>query len=989
MRQRSSPQAFIALAALALLLALLPAGRAAAQTNTSSIRGVVRDSTGPVGNAQVEAVDTQSGFRYTATTGADGSFSLPGLKPGTYSLKVSSEVYKEEGRTVQVLIGQDVTADFVLTPGEMFTENVTVVGDQVNLLVETRTSEVATNVTTQQIENLPQNRRNFLGFAALAPGVRFTDDQDEAGQKFRSGGGDARQVNVFIDGLSYKNDVLQGGAFMQDSSRGNPFPQNAVQEFRVLTQNYKAEYEKAASAVITAVTKSGGNKLHGDAFFLYQNKDLVTQDDFSVARGEKKADYKRNQSGLAIGGPIVHDRLHYFVSYEGNDQERNATVFRGPGFPFAPANVQQYLSQFETGVLTSPIDSKLYFGKLSWQPAGGQSLDVSYNRRDEEEIRGFGTQRTRDGAEQFNVATDALVGKHQWVFGNTLNEGYATYQKLRWNPGALTPTTPHQNFITLLDVGGKDASQDFKQDRYGLRDDLSYSWSWRGEHALKGGVGYNHANYDVTKRLFDNPLFEFRSDEGWQFPFQARLGFGDPGLKFSNDQVGLYLQDDWQATAGLTFNVGVRWDYESNMINNDFRTPPQVVAALESACRTYGQPVGGQTTWCLRDFLDLSRYTTDGNDRPAYYGMVQPRLGFAWDVLRDGKTVVFGGWGKYYDRVVLNDIFDEQYRQTWGIYSFCFSVDGRPAPNCSVPAIAWRPEYLSAAGLRGLIDSGIAAGPEVWLVANDLKPPRSDQWSLGVRRQLGKWLGSLSYANVRGFNGLSYFFGDLPPGTAFGDRFGGNVTVPGYARVFITSTARRWWYDGVFLTLDKPFLAGSRWGMNVAYTYTKAYQNGTDNTGEGISFGAFDYLNSAGFYKFPGNNDERHRLVVSGTLALPASFQLSSLITLGSGVPFTIFDDSTAPFTVRWNEGRPEKGDFIIPNAFAYRSVDLRLEWDAPPVRDVRVGLIGEAFNVFNFDNGGCFESSKPRLPAVNPRFAEPNCQINTRRLQAGARVRF
>jgi hypothetical protein len=176
----------------------------------------------------------------------------------------------------------------------------------------------------------------------------------------------------------------------------------------------------------------------------------------------------------------------------------------------------------------------------------------------------------------------------------------------------------------------------------------------------------------------------------------------------------------------------------------------------------------------------------------------------------------------------------------------------------------------------------------------------------------------------------------------------------------------------------------------VAYTYAKAYQEGTDNPGEGITFGAFDYLNSASYFKIPGTNDERHRLVVSGTVALPWSLQLSSLVTLGSGVPFTIFDDSTAPFTVRWNEGRPEKQDFIISNAFAYRSVDLSLQWEAPPIGpEVRVALIADAFNVFNFDNGGCFQNSKPRLPAVNDKFGQPTCQINTRRYQAGARVRF
>lgn len=973
-----------------VVAALLAMGGANAQDTNASIRGVVLDVSGPLAGATVAAVDAESGFRYEATAGPDGSFALQGLKPGRYDIKVASDAYAEQTRTVQVLLGQDVVADFVLSPSEVIADDITVVGDSVQLLVETRTSEVATSITPEQIEGLPQGSRNFLNFAALAPGVRATDNQDDAGQKFRSGGADSRQVNVFIDGLSYKNDILSGGAFAQDSSRGNPFPQNAVQEFRVLTQNYKAEYEKAAAAVISAVTKSGGNAFHGDLFYFTQDKDLVAQDDFAKARGEKKAEYKREQGGLSIGGPIVQDKVHFFLSLESNDQDRNATVFRGPDFANAPANVQSFLSSQQTGVLTAPFESRLYFGKLSWQPTAGQTLDLSANVRDEQETRGFGGQRTLDGAESFEVSTDAFVAKHQAILGNALNEAALAFQKLQWEPTALNPASPRLNYIGILDIGGKDATQNFLQEKISLRDDFSLPTRWHGDHLIKTGVAYSKLDYEVTKRLFDNPLFEFRRDEQWQIPFQARLGFGDPGLEFSNDQFGLYLQDDWRVLPNLTLNLGLRWDYESNMLNNDYRTPDAVVNALQTACRTYGQPVGGRSTWCIRDFFDFDRYTTDGSDRDPYYGMIQPRIGFAWDVKGDAKTVVFGGWGKYYDRVVLNDIFDEQYRQQWSIYSFCFSADGSPTPNCSVPAIRWRPEYQSAEGLRGLIASGQAPGPEVWLVANDLKPPRSDQFTLGVRQQLGAWLASVSYAGVRGYNGLSYFFGDLPPGTTFGDRFGGNVNIPGYARVFITSNSRRTWYDGFFLTLDKPYTAGSRWAFNLAYTYAKASQTGTDNPGEGITFGAFDFLNSDSYYKFDGTNDERHRLVMSGTVALPWNFRVSSLITLGSGLPFTVFDDSQDPFTIRWNEGRPAKDDFIIPNAWAYRSVDLRLEWDAPEIaKRVKVTLVGEGFNIFNFDNNKDFENFKPRLPNVNARFGQPNGQFNTRRFQIGARVGF
>src|SRR5207253_11181616 len=126
------------------------------------------------------------------------------------------------------------------------------------------------------------------------------------------------QTNVFIDGVSLKNDVLQGGVAGQDSSRGNPFPQNAVQEFRVVTQNYSAQYEKASSAIITAVTKSGTNELTGEAFVFYQPKEWVsdTPKNFQFSTLTTNGTYKRYQSGINIGGPIIKDKLQSSVSSE-------------------------------------------------------------------------------------------------------------------------------------------------------------------------------------------------------------------------------------------------------------------------------------------------------------------------------------------------------------------------------------------------------------------------------------------------------------------------------------------------------------------------------------------------------------------------------------------------------------------------------------------------------------------------------------------------
>jgi hypothetical protein len=227
------------------------------------------------------------------------------LRPGKYKIQVTVSQFKPEARTVEVLVGQTVTANFRITPDMVYTEAVTVVGD--TRLVDTRTSQVTTNITQEQIRYLPQNTRNFLNFAALAPGVRVSDN--EFRKEFSAGALPSQNVNVFVDGVSYKNDVIDGGLIGQDSSRGNPFPQNAVQEFQVLTQNFKAEYEKAASAIITAVTKSGGNRFSGDVFSFYQDKNLVenkaivrnADDLLVVGKTEPRPTYERWQWGASLG----------------------------------------------------------------------------------------------------------------------------------------------------------------------------------------------------------------------------------------------------------------------------------------------------------------------------------------------------------------------------------------------------------------------------------------------------------------------------------------------------------------------------------------------------------------------------------------------------------------------------------------------------------------------------------------------------------------
>src|SRR6059036_275884 len=278
-----------------------------AQTTTGTVRGYVKDQNGtPVADAEVQARQVETGIVRSTTGHADGSYILPGLTPGNYDLSVRKIGFGPQRRQVVVQIGATTPADFTVQAGAVELQAVTVEAAPV---VELRTSEVATNVTPQQIQQLPTSSRNFLDLAALAPGVTVAEDRvNSIGfRTFSAGGSTPNQVNVFVDGTSLKNDLTGGGVAGQDASRGNPFPRNAIQEYRVISQNFKAEYQKASSAVISATTRSGGNMWSGNAFFGYQNQGLVALDTLQAAKKRsnpsfKKPDFTRSLIGLSAGG---------------------------------------------------------------------------------------------------------------------------------------------------------------------------------------------------------------------------------------------------------------------------------------------------------------------------------------------------------------------------------------------------------------------------------------------------------------------------------------------------------------------------------------------------------------------------------------------------------------------------------------------------------------------------------------------------------------
>jgi len=928
-----------------LLLAIVVgslAVSAAAQSTTANVRGKVTNDKGEVlAGAKLEAVGTASGFVKTVAAGADGSFQLTGLTPGEYKLVVSASGFEARSETVTVRVGQNLDVTFVMTPNAVLNESITVVGDQ---LIDLKTPEAATNVTPQQIENLPQDDRNFLKFAALAPGIRVSTDPQ---RKTISGDAQpAEQTNVFIDGVSFKNDVLMGGLVGQDSSRGNPFPQNAVQEFRVITQNYSAQYDKASSAIITAVTKSGGNDLHGQAFWFYQPKAWVAAlpKNFQYSTLTTNKDYERNQPGLSIGGPIVKDKVHFFVSYEGDDEKATTPVQETN-----PAFADRF-SQFD-GVFPSPFKSNLAFGKVSWQPASNQLVDWSANYRREHETRDFGGITSFQSGTDLKNSINGSTLRHQWNNDKALNQATLSYQDYYWNPTPLNPDLVGLNFEGVFRAGGNTTTQKFEQKRLELRDDYNFAVSnWGGEHNFQAGGNFDSLRYDINKSLNGNPQFNFKIDpaNGFSFdqPYEALFGFGNPFLSASNQEYGVYGQDSWTVNPRLTVNLGLRWDYESNQLDTSYVTPANIVAGLAGK-------------------VDPS-YFSNGSNRQQYKDEVQPRLGISYDLRGDGRSILFGGAGRYYDRNFLNATLDERYRLRFPVYRIEFSPDGRPG------TIMWDPKYLSVAGLNGLIASGVTS-PEIYLLNNNTKPPYSNQWNLGFRQSFGKWNGALSYNGVRGYRGFTWL-------SATGICC--SALVPGFGNVIISDpNGKRYWYDGVFLTFDRPF--SGNWGAHFAWTHAKATQTGND-------LFSLDFPSAAAYGRHEVPGSEHDRIVANAIFGLPWELHFSTTLSFGSGAAFNVLDFSQGFDLPAREQTHPFKNS-IFPQktwGFADRSIDFHLEKDFRTVGSVSVGVVAEVFNAFNWASYGCLDNFIS--PGGNPNFGNPGCVTNLgRREQVGLKVHF
>lgn len=965
------------ISALAIATALGMASPALAQETTGNLRGHV-DGAAP--GTPVVALDTYTGQRATGTVDANGNYVIYGLRPSTYTITVAG---KTQQTTLQV--GQTVNVDF-LAPARTAGNAIVVTGRRTAQPTQAQT--VATNITPAQIENLPQNQRNFLSFATLAPGITLTNPSGAV--QFQSGAVTADHSNVILDGMSFKNPINHGGMFGQNFGNfGNPFPEIAIQEYQVETQNFGAEVGQSAGAVLNAITKTGGDQFHGSVFGEWQPKAFIEKPYFQTG---PKQDYDRKQFGGEFSGPIIPDKLTFYVAAEGVIQKVPATTLN------VTASVPQNIAAEVNGSIPQNFKQGLYFGKLTWFASPDDTVNLMGYLRRQSNLSDFGGNAPPQHGHL--ITTDQTRFQMQWRHsaGNFLNMFNVAYDKAE--QGTPTVSSGPEYILTgapPMDASGNPSGfgptqvllgnnsfvQDDNEKSATIKDDATYH---AGDHTLKAGgqvVFYNlsrtvadHFNgtYYVQnpcpnsgEALADGTLPACsisNFDITTAAPYAGQVNIQpSPTLQGNDTLVGLYAEDEWKPDVHWTINAGLRWDFESNPNDIHYVTPPAVAAALLA-----------YPGWQARG-INAADYISTGHNRHPFWGEFQPRLGVSYDVHGDHDLVFFGGAGRYYDESLFIEGQIEQQMNSSAVLSTLVNpqISAQFAAACasgSPPAYCTDPAALS----QLLADQ--RTGGAVWVMPNKLKIPYSDQFDLGVRKQFGPIQASLTYSHVESHNLFLYarsnFYNNgwasvvlTPTGCVNGGDNWINDNVPngpfpncpvsgaqltGFSgkvdRGLDNGRAR---LDALYIHIEKPFTDRSTWGFSEAFTFQRARTNvGQDPFNQDEMFNGTE-LNVFGWNYVP----EVPKWISNTSVEwrAPWGITLSGLLSLNSGPAFghIIFGLPNTP------QGACCQGNFAgvyFPHkTFGYKRLDLRIAktFKMPWGHEATIDF--QAYNVFNWLN--------------------------------------
>ncbi|MBI0475501.1 TonB-dependent receptor [Sphingomonas sp. MA1305] len=999
----------------AALAAALVIGTPAFAQATSTLRGHIE---GAAAGTTVVITDLTTGQVINGRTNATGDYTIPGIRPSTYRVDVAGQRPEQ----VVVPVGQTITLD-IGTPaanaeaaaatstttsadaGNGSGSDIVVTGRRTQ---EVRTAEVATNVSQQQIESLPQSDRNFLNFAALAPGVAVTPGRSN--RQVQAGGVSADNVNVFIDGLSLKNQVNHGGVAGQNFSQGNPFPQLAVQEFKVDTQNFKAEYEQAGSAIITAVTKSGGTSFHGTLFGEWQPSSFYGTKYFDRPGNannrdgsNKQGDYDRKQYGGDLGGPIIKDVLHFYGAFEATDQSApSSAVLLGNNNPDRQTDqiVPQAIVNQYNGSYPQAFNQKLYFGKLTAFVSNADTVNFSGFFRRESNLADFGGTSVPSHGHLLQSKIDLYQLEWNHRGDNWLNEATVAYNTV-FNGTPRVSSGPEILLGTpgaiVASLGTNGFEQADNQKTWTFKDNVTFYGSG---HVVKAGVKVALNDLSREEDNLSNGQYIFTPANYTTFdastPIQGSVSLVPvQPAKAKDTQIGLFIQDDWTVNEHLTINAGLRWDYETNAKNDNFVTP----AAIATALRNY-QP------WKAAG-INPEDYISTGNNRKPYWKAFQPRLGVSYDVKGDRDLVLFAGAGRYYDRPLFITAGIETvkalYQRTVTLnfcdgptQPTCADVRAQPGNNGVLPqtTLVWNANYKNVDALRAAA-TATGVGGEVWLLNNDTKLPYSDQFNVGVRKRLGAIQTSVTLSHIRSHNIFKYVRGNrLLNGqyTSLGDQFiednfPAQGILPGYSgKLNIGSNDGKAYYTAVYVTAEKPFVTGSTWGFTSTLTLQRARSNVAQEL-QGDEFYNGPRVDAYGINYVAGV--EKWRFVGTGIARGPWDTKISVTGTFSSGPSFG--QVITRPGPPEFGSPSGTYGNFggvFWPDQIVgYASVDARISknFRMPWGHDLEINFA--AFNLF--DSVNRTYTAWGAGSGLNPTKRENDTTGVPRSFQVGARYKF
>lgn len=915
--------------------------------NYASVGGRVTDPSGAsVEGAQVTARELDTNATGSFVADRDGRFRFAYLKVGRYEVKVHKDGFSDQTRSLTLTAGSAFDLPFTLTLASVQSSaNVSAEA----LFLEAARSQVAGTVSQTEVQELPLNGRSFLDAALLIPGVSptntaanqlFAETSAVPGQGISIGSQRNFSNSFIVDGLSNNDDAagLTGAFYGLDT----------VEELQVVTSGAQAELGRALGGYVNVVTKSGTNTFHADLYSYFRNAALNAANPLS----NTTLPMTQAQSGISLGGPVVHDRTFYFVNFEGKE-------LNGSGLTtISTANVAAINArllavgypgpQISTGVYRNPVHSENLLGKLDHRFGGKDDFSARYSLYHVDAInsRGAGGLSAPSASANLDDTDQVLAASNIYSFSaHAMNETRGQFWHSNLQAPPSDPIGPAVSISGVASFGTLSGSPTARLNKLAeVVDNFSYH---TGRHALRVGVEYLYNSDTITFPRSIRGSYSFSSLANFLSGTYNSSGFTqtfqNTTVHQTNPNVGFYAQDEWRATDRLTLNLGVRYDLE------------------------YLKTIATQT------------------------GNVSPRGGFAWTPFASRKTVVRGGFGLFYDRIPLRPLANallsaNNTTSPAGLSQISISLSPTQAGAPTFPNV------LSALTLpAGVLFNFSTMDP-------NLRNASAEQGSFEIEQRLGdRSTLTVGYQHVRGMHLIVSVNQNVPTCTAVGTNNGCRPN-PVYGNDSQYSSAADSHYDGLHVSfMQRPVSWGN---YRISYTYSKAL----DDVSEFFFSAPINNYNVWQDYS-RSDDDQRHRLAFDGSVHTPMSggstawqklthgFTLGTMLQYYSALPFNI---TTGANTIQGTGGRPTiNGVFINRNAgngFDFLSLGGRVSRSFQVTERLKLTALAEGFNLTNHVNGvslnGVFGTGTyPTSPSST--FGQITAVGDPRSLQFAVRLSF